>query len=154
MPSGETHAGITLATAGLTYMFAINSGEPPDYAVATALGCLSGILLTPDLDVKGIRADKIVRNELGLIPAFVWGLLWNPYSALIPHRSIISHGLILGTAIRLIYIGIPLALLGLLPRPGPILGRVILGLLLSDNLHVGADFIVTGIKDIVEGMKE
>lgn len=149
MPSGEIHAGITLATAGLTYTYAVVlSGEPPVLAVATAVGCALGIILTPDLDVKGTRADRIVRESAGFFPAVVWGLLWNPYSALIPHRSLISHGPIIGTVIRLLYIAVPLALLGILPRPGPILNRMIVGLFLSDNLHIGADFLVTGIKEL------
>jgi len=148
MPSGEIHAGITLATAGLTYTYAVNSGEPPMLAVATAVGCALGIVLTPDLDVRGTRADRIVRESVGFIPAVIWGVLWNPYSALIPHRSILSHGLIIGTVIRLLYIAVPLALLGILPRPGPILNRMIVGLFLSDNLHIGADFLVTGIKEL------
>ena len=148
MPSGEVHAGITLATAGLTYTYAVKSGEPPNLAVATAVGCALGIILTPDLDVKGTRADRIVRQSAGFIPAVIWGLLWNPYSALIPHRSFISHGPIIGTVIRLLYIAVPLTLLGLLPRPGPILTRMIVGLLLSDNMHIGADFFLTGIKEL------
>lgn len=150
MPSGKVHAGITLATALVTYTIGMKSGDSPDYAVATALGCLSGILLTPDLDVKGTRADKIVRENAGLIPAVVWGLFWNPYSALIPHRSVLSHGLIIGTLIRLVYIAVPLALFGILPGPGPVIDRLILGLVLSDNMHIGADFLVSGLKDIVD----
>lgn len=121
-------------------------------AVATAIGCSLGIIITPDLDVRGTRADRIVREKIGFLPAVVWGLLWNPYSLLIPHRSIFSHGLIIGTVIRLLYMAVPLALLGILPRPGPILNRILLGLLLSDNLHVGADFLVSGINDITDNL--
>ena len=150
MPSGKIHAGITLATAVVTYTIGTTSGDSPEHAVATALGCISGILLTPDLDIKGTRADKIVRKEAGFIPAVIWGMLWNPYSALIPHRSILSHGLLLGTLIRIIYIAVPLALLGILPGPGPIINRMILGLVLSDNMHIGADFLVSGIKSIID----
>lgn len=153
MPSGKAHAVMSIATASLTYVMSTKSGvEPPNLAVATAVGCALGILLTPDLDVKGVEADSIVR-DLGLVPALIWGLIWNPYSAVIPHRSIWSHGLIIGTVIRLVYIGIPLAIVGLLPRPGPVTARIILGVLMSDNIHVGSDFLVTGIKDIIENGK-
>jgi len=154
MPSGKIHAGITVATAGLTYTIGTKSGDPPEYAVATALGCIIGIILTPDLDIKGTEADRVVRESAGLIPALVWGILWNPYSALIPHRSILSHGLIIGTLIRLLYIAVPLALLGILPKPGPIISRMILGLVMSDNMHIGADFLISGLKDIVERKKK
>jgi uncharacterized metal-binding protein len=111
------------------------------------VGCAAGLVLTPDLDVKGTRADALIRRQ-GLAPALLWGLLWAPYSALIPHRSILSHGLILGTVLRLVYVAAPLAVLGLLPRPGPLLARGVVGLMISDNLHVGADWIVSGIKEI------
>lgn len=150
MPSGKTHAVITLATASLTYTLATFSGEPPSLAVLTAFGCTLGVIVNPDLDIKGTRADKLIRKETGFIPAVAWGLFWNPYSYYIPHRSIISHGLIIGTVIRLLYIAVPLALLGALPKFGPVLNRVILGLIISDNLHIGADYFVTGIKKIWE----
>ena len=139
---------MSLAMAGLTYTWGYNAGDPRNLAIATALGCALGVILTPDLDVKGTRADNLVRNKIGYIPALVWGILWNPYSKLIPHRSIWSHGLIIGTVIRLLYMAVPMALLGILPTPGPFLNRMILGLFISDNLHIGADFIVSGIKDI------
>lgn len=153
MPSGETHAVISLVTASLTYTLATISGEPPSLAVLTALGCALGVIVNPDLDIKGTRADKLIRKETGFIPAVMWGLIWNPYSYFIPHRSIISHGLIIGTVIRLLYIAVPLALLGILPKPGPILNRIILGLIISDNLHIGADFFITGITKIWEKKK-
>lgn len=154
MPSGRAHAVMSIATAGLTYLYSTNSGvESPRLAVATASGCLLGILLTPDLDVKGIRADSIVR-DMGLIPALIWGIVWNPYSALFPHRSFWTHSPLLGTLIRFIYIGIWLGVFGLLPRPGPFVCRIILGVTMSDNIHIGADFFVTGIKEIISNEKK
>lgn len=149
MPSGKIHAEITLTTAGFILYWGITRGDPPDLAVVTALGCALGIVLTPDLDVVGTRADGLIRKELGFIPAVVWGLLWNPYSALIPHRSMLSHGPIVGTLIRIVYIAVPLAVMGILPRPGPILARILAGLFISDNLHIGADFITSGIKGVL-----
>lgn len=146
MPSGRVHAVITLAAAGLTYAWGTARGESPVMAAAAAAGCAVGVILTPDLDIKGTRADKIIRNETGLIPAILWGLLWNPYSSLIPHRSWLSHGPIIGTAIRIIYIAVPLFIIGILPRPTAALARIIGGLVISDNLHIGADFIITGIQ--------
>ena len=154
MPSGRTHADISIVIAGLTYTYLIRQNEPPVLAITTALGIIMGILITPDLDVKGTRADRIVRTRIGTLPAIMWGILWNPYSKLIPHRSVMSHGIIIGTAIRLIYISVPLLLFGLFPTPGPILTRIIIGIFISDNFHIGADFFVTGIKDIYEYEKD
>jgi len=148
MPSGRTHAEITLAAAGLTYAWGIYSGDPPFLAAAAAGGCVSGVLFNPDLDVIGTRADRFFR-DLGMIPAILWGLLWYPYSTLIPHRSILSHGLIMGTLIRIAYIMVPLYLLGLRIIPAPEIGRAAVGLLIADNLHIGADYLLTGLTDLL-----
>lgn len=150
MPSGEAHAAITTAAAGLIYLWAIKSGEPLDLAAAAAVGCAAGVLVNPDLDLVGTRADHLIRRE-GFLISVIWGILWYPYSALIPHRSIISHGLILGTAIRIIYIGLAaLLVIGARIRPpGPYMVRIWTGLLVSDNLHIGADFLLTGVKHII-----
>lgn len=149
MPSGRVHAVITIAAAGLTYAWGTNSGETPVLAAAAAFGCAAGVFLTPDLDIKGTRADRIIRTQAGLIPTIAWGLLWNPYSALIPHRSWLSHGPLIGTALRLLYIAVPMGILGIVPRSGPILARCITGLVISDNLHIGADFLITGVKKVI-----
>ncbi len=62
------------------------------------IGCIAftigGLWLSPDLDT---RSKALVR----------WGLLkgiWWPYRKLIPHRSLFSHGPLLGTALRISYL--------------------------------------------------
>lgn len=134
-----------MAAAGSVYFWGLRCGDAPRLAAAAAVGTVAGIIITPDLDVVGTRADQIIRDT-GLVIAIVWGLLWRPYSAIIPHRSILSHGLIIGTLIRLAYLSLPLYLLGMLPTWSPILSRLIAGLFISDNLHIGLDFFVTGVK--------
>ncbi len=55
---------------------------------------LGGIWLSPDLDIH----SKALKR---------WGILqiiWWPYRKLISHRSIFSHGIIIGTSIRVIYL--------------------------------------------------
>ena len=55
---------------------------------------IGGHFLSPDLDTKSICLRR-------------WGIfksIWLPYRKLIPHRSILSHGLIIGTTIRLLYL--------------------------------------------------
>ena len=150
MPSGKIHAEATLAAASLTYEWGLTSGETPVLAAAAATGCALGVILTPDLDMVGsTRGDRLVRRT-GILPLVIWELFWYPYAALIPHRSWLSHGVLIGTMIRLVYIAIPLLALGILPGMGPLLVRAIGGLVISDNLHAGADLIVSGIKDIRE----
>lgn len=148
MPSGWIHSQISLAAAAITYTYGLKSGDSPTLAAAAAVGCAAGVVLTPDLDVVGIYADKRIREKAGLAVAVLWAIIWRPYSWLIPHRSILSHGLILGTVLRLAYLALPLWIVGLLPGYTPTMARLIAGLLISDNLHVGADFLVTGIKTI------
>ena len=56
---------------------------------------IGGFFLSPDLDTTSIPSKR-------------WGLLksiWLPYKKLIKHRSIFSHGPLIGTSIRLIYLG-------------------------------------------------
>ena len=55
---------------------------------------LGGLWLSPDLDIQ----SKPLKR---------WGifqLIWWPYQKIIPHRSILSHGLLLGTLIRVTYL--------------------------------------------------
>ena len=150
MPSGKVHAEVTLAAAGLTYFWGLASGETPVLAAAAAAGCAAGILINPDLDVAGTTRAERAALDIGLIPGLIWYLLWYPYGALIPHRSWLSHGILIGTLIRLVYIAIPLVIIGVLAVPGPLLIRAIGGLVISDNLHIGADFIYSAYRESVK----
>ncbi|QNJ04633.1 metal-binding protein [Synechococcus sp. PROS-U-1] len=61
-------------------------------ALIAAASCLAGGLwLSPDLDT---RSNALRR--WGML-----GFLWWPYRRLIPHRSLWSHGPVLGTSVRL-----------------------------------------------------
>ena len=72
--------------------------------LACGLGCLSGIILSPDLDIPNrTRSEYLVYRYMGKILGGVWFVLWWPYGKLIPHRSPLSHMPILGTALRMVY---------------------------------------------------
>jgi len=144
MPSGKVHAEVTLAAASLVYVWGMSSGETLTLAAAAAAGTAAGLIITPDLDVVGTRADHLIKRN-GFIPWIVWTIFWRPYAALLPHRHYLSHGIILGTFIRLIYIAVPLWLLGILPEFTPGLARAVIGLTIADNLHIGLDFIISGV---------
>ena len=79
---------------------------------AAGLGfLLGGLWLSPDLDTRSNPTRR-------------WGplrLLWWPYRYLLPHRSLLSHGPLLGSVGRLVYLALlALALSGLLaPLGGP-----------------------------------
>jgi uncharacterized metal-binding protein len=68
---------------------------------------LGGLWLSPDLDTRSNPTRR-------------WGvlrLLWWPYRRLLRHRSLLSHGPLLGTAGRLLYLAALLSGLCLLAQP-------------------------------------
>lgn len=104
MPSGRTHDRITLwslpAVAALTFLLSQSSRIT---LIVSGGFLFSGLMFGPDLDIRSRQFQR-------------WGWLrwlWVPYQQRIPHRSLLSHGPILGTALRLLYLGAWLGLLGL-----------------------------------------
>ena len=95
MPSGVTHDRITLWTlpwiAGISYGTSHNA----ELTLILAGGFLfSGLMFGPDLDIHSIQYKR-------------WGVLkkiWLPYRSFFRHRSLFSHGPILGTLIRVLYL--------------------------------------------------
>jgi uncharacterized metal-binding protein len=76
-------------------------------AVAAGAFLVGGLWLSPDLDTRSNTTRR-------------WGplrLLWWPYRHWIPHRSILSHSPLLGSAGRLLYFGVVLFLASLLLMP-------------------------------------
>ncbi len=90
------------------------------------------IFVNPDLDQDGLSYaetmfTKLTRFDLGKKPLGVlvsrffrgigitlmglWIAIWGMYSAMIKHRSPLSHWPILGTAIRVAYILVPIVML-------------------------------------------
>jgi uncharacterized metal-binding protein len=63
----------------------------------------SGLMFGPDLDLHSIQYKR-------------WGILrgiWHPYQRWLRHRSILSHGPIVGTIFRVIYLGVWLGGIGI-----------------------------------------
>jgi uncharacterized metal-binding protein len=76
-------------------------------AVASVSFLVGGLLLSPDLDTRSNPARR-------------WGpltWLWWPYRRLLSHRSLVSHTPLIGTAGRLLYLGLVLLGLCLIGRP-------------------------------------
>jgi uncharacterized metal-binding protein len=143
MPNGKTHARATLALAVDSGVLSYQMGQPLQYAAALAGGALTGLVLTPDLDVDGgCISDDFVREYAGRPAGWFWSLYWRPYSRIIPHRSRLSHAPVLGTALRLLYLSILPALVwwfasGAMPRPDFPSWSIwaVGGLALADALH-------------------
>lgn len=146
MPSGIVHAKTTfflaLPCAALAYGASATLSPREAYinAVVAAAGCLAGIALTPDLDQEGLSTSEywLIKWTLGL--GFLWTMLWYPYARLCKHRSPISHWPLLGTAGRLAYLGLFVAIaraLGWQPPLVPFIPAAcaLTGLLISDSAH-------------------
>lgn len=104
MASGEVHLRVTLflaPVAGVTTFLVTGS---PALALWSTVGCLAGVLLTPDLDQESINYVEwmLIRVTLGL--GYLWLAFWGPYSTLLRHRSWVSHGPLIGTLGRILYI--------------------------------------------------
>jgi uncharacterized metal-binding protein len=95
MPSGQTHDRITLYTlplvAGVTFWQTRSSSVTLLVAGGFMFG---GLMFGPDLDIYSRQYQR-------------WGLLrwiWLPYQKSLRHRSFLSHGPIIGTTLRVVYL--------------------------------------------------
>ena len=95
MPSGKTHDRITLWFLPWIVGGALVLTRDGELTLIVASAFLfSGLMFGPDLDIYSIQFKR-------------WGMLrylWLPYQKLFSHRSFFSHGLIIGTVIRLFYL--------------------------------------------------
>ncbi|HEY9810422.1 MAG TPA: metal-binding protein [Halomicronema sp.] len=105
MPSGRTHDRITLWILPLITALSFAVTRNGTLTLFVAGGFLfSGLMFGPDLD---LHSRPFTR----------WGLfrwIWIPYQQTLRHRSVFSHGPIIGTVIRIIYLAGWLAVLALL----------------------------------------
>lgn len=104
MPSGRTHDRITLW--GLPFVAGISYGQTQSSNLTLILSgafLFSGLMFGPDLDLNSVQYKR-------------WGWLrwiWIPYQKSLRHRSLLSHGPILGTTLRLLYLSVWLGILGI-----------------------------------------
>lgn len=104
MPSGRTHDRITLW--GLPFVTALTFGVTQSGNLTLLVSgafLFSGLMFGPDLDLHSIQYKR-------------WGFLrwiWIPYQKTLRHRSLLSHGLIIGTTLRLLYLASWLGMLGI-----------------------------------------
>src|SRR5918992_4573232 len=105
MPSGRTHDAITLILAAPTFVAAWGlTGSLALALLATAAMLFGGFMFGPDLDIQSRQYTR-------------WGVfrfVWLPYKVAFRHRSRLSHGIVLGTLIRVLYFTGALAAITLL----------------------------------------
>jgi uncharacterized metal-binding protein len=107
MASGRSHdraTGLLALPFGLAWWPLLG---PMGTVVAASSFLIGGLWLSPDLDTR----SKATRR---------WGalrLLWWPYRRWLPHRSVMSHSPVLGTAGRLLYLSVLVLFVSLLLMP-------------------------------------
>ncbi len=156
MPNGRCHSAATIATASafLSYFAAGVVVNPVaqtisawnEWAIYAALGAFTGLVVEPDLDQDYQAAPlETMRQTGGDGLAKLWQLYWTPYARFIPHRSWMSHGPVVGTLGRLLYLA-PLYALPILVWthffgfPTAQLFAYFVGLAWVDLLHYIMDF--------------
>lgn len=104
MPAGRIHDRITLWSLPIIAAGTLVLTSSAELTFWLSGGFLfSGLMFGPDLDLNSRQSMR-------------WGVLkwiWVPYKKAIRHRSIWSHGLLVGTIGRIIYLSFWLALAGL-----------------------------------------
>lgn len=165
MPSGRTHDRITWLLAAPAGALAWRAtGDPGGACALVCAFVFAGLMFSGDLDLPSVQYRR-------------WGLLrwiWKPYQWLIRHRSPLSHGILIGPLVRLVYLTAAIALMaagalgiarwsGLVPEmgalgpgrwrlPAPDAGSVQLavfalgGLWLGGASHTLADQLVSWLK--------
>lgn len=99
MPGVHTHDFITLVTAAGANIAYFSLTSHPDARLAicfTVTYVFAGYACAGDLDLNSAEYRR-------------WGrlrFLWWPYRQLVPHRSWVSHGMVLGGLIRLLYLSL------------------------------------------------
>ena len=95
MPSGRTHDRITLISLPpLAVLGFILTGRGEWILWFSGAYLFSGLMFGPDLDIYSLQYKR-------------WGLIrwiWLPYQSCLRHRSFFSHGFMVGTIIRVIYL--------------------------------------------------
>ena len=94
MPSGRTHDAITflLAVPSAAAAYAVTHNAAAAMVVGAAF-VFGGLMFGPDLDTVSRQYSRWL----------VFRFLWFPYRSFFKHRSRLSHGLIFGALIRVVY---------------------------------------------------
>ncbi|WP_346291586.1 metal-binding protein [Sphaerothrix gracilis] len=105
MPSGRTHDRITLWSLPLVLLLAFRLTLSWWLTGLVGMGFLfGGFMFGPDLDVRSLQSRR-------------WGWfrwIWVPYRGSLKHRSRFSHGPIMGTVVRVLYLSLWMAVAGLI----------------------------------------
>lgn len=97
MPYGKTHDRITLIVLPIVVLTAYLIFNSFYLTLILSISYLfSALMFNGDLDTNSKPYNRW----------FILKMIWIPYQLMFGHRSIFTHGIIIGTVIRIIYIGI------------------------------------------------
>lgn len=95
MPSGRIHDRITWLSFPPLALFGYLLTSRGDWILwFSGAYVFSGLMFGPDLDIYSLQYKR-------------WGVIrwiWLPYQSCLKHRSFLSHGFLVGTLVRLIYL--------------------------------------------------
>ena len=95
MPNGKTHDKITMITAplvvGFTYLMI---GDIKTTLILMAAYFFASFMFNGDLDTNSRPYNRW----------WLFKMIWIPYQLMFTHRSIWTHGIVLGTVVRLLYV--------------------------------------------------
>lgn len=97
MPDGKTHDKITIYTAPVVGLLVYVVTKD----IKTTLILMSAYLFASFMFNGDLDTHSRPFNRWWILKMF-----WIPYQMIFTHRSIFTHGLIIGTVIRLLYLGI------------------------------------------------
>ncbi len=97
MPNGKTHDIITyLTTPVVGIMGYVITSDIKTTLILMSTYFFASMMFNGDLDTNSRPYNRW----------FVFKMIWIPYQLLFHHRSIFTHGIIIGTIIRIIYLGL------------------------------------------------
>lgn len=102
MPAGRTHDKITFVGSVVVGAVGCASYGLTIGMIVTTAFLFSGLMFNGDLDHD---AEATCYSRWWALKYLFW-----PYMKIMPHRSIWSHGPVIGTAVRLLYVGIYVAI--------------------------------------------
>jgi uncharacterized metal-binding protein len=108
MATGKEHSAATIGCAFGAGTAMIVTGVPAEITVPLIAGVLSGIFISPDMDVDDGNISYMYMRNVGM--EWYWSFLWRPYALVMHHRGW-SHFPIFSTIYRLIYLCFPVTIL-------------------------------------------
>lgn len=96
MPCGKTHDRITFIVLPIVVLIAYLIFNSFYLIHILSISYLfSALMFNGDLDTNSKSYNRW----------FVFKMIWIPYQLMFSHRSVFTHGILIGTTIRIIYIG-------------------------------------------------